>query len=75
VSLDRGHFTSPIPASSFISCIAMLDLALIEKLAVRPGPTGRFLERISDGTPFSIQADTGTSLWFSFEVPRRTLTV
>jgi hypothetical protein len=41
----------------------MLDLALIEKLAVRPGPTGRFLERISDGTPLSIQADTGELPW------------
>jgi hypothetical protein len=37
----------------------MPDQTLLRKLAIRPGPNGRFLERAETGEPFFPLVDTG----------------
>lgn len=39
----------------------MIDQVKLEQLAIQPGPSRRFLERVKTGEPFLPLADTGTS--------------
>jgi hypothetical protein len=44
----------------------MIECTLLERLAIRPSRSGRFLERIATGRPFFPQADTGKDPVFRY---------
>ncbi len=51
-----------IPRISIKNLLKMLDQTLLRQLALRPGPSNRFLERAETGERFFPVVDTGESL-------------